>query len=50
MNDGGYNECQPGCKLGGYCGDGIRQENEQCDDNEPNAPANCRGCRVINIR
>lgn len=50
VNDGGYNECQPGCVLGGYCGDGIRQENEQCDDNEPDAPDGCSGCRILVVK
>ncbi len=49
VNDGGYNECQPGCVLGGFCGDGIKQESEQCDDNDPNAPPGCAGCRLITI-
>jgi fibro-slime domain-containing protein len=49
-NDGGQNECQPGCVLGGYCGDGIVQEEEVCDDADPDAPANCAGCRVIVIK
>lgn len=47
VNDGGYNECQPGCILGGYCGDGVKQEDEACDDNDPEAPGNCQGCRII---
>ncbi len=50
VNDGGYNECQPGCVLGGYCGDGIRQENEACDDRDPEAPSGCSGCRIIVIK
>src|SRR5690606_33946954 len=49
-NDGGYNECQADCKLGGFCGDGIVQETEVCDDADPNAPANCAGCRVLVIK
>lgn len=32
VNDGGYEECAPGCVLGPSCGDGIVQEGEQCDD------------------
>jgi fibro-slime domain-containing protein len=32
VNDGGYNECQPGCKLGAYCGDGVVDPGEDCDD------------------
>lgn len=47
VNDGGYNECQEGCVLGGYCGDGVVQEGEACDDNAPDAPGNCQGCRII---
>ena len=31
-NDGGYGECDPGCKVGARCGDGIEQEGEDCDD------------------
>jgi len=31
-NDGGYGECEPGCKVGPRCGDGIQQEGEDCDD------------------
>lgn len=50
VNMGGYNKCQVGCVLGGYCGDGIKQEGEECDDNDPAAPAECAGCRVIDIR
>lgn len=50
VNDGGYNECQPGCVLGGYCGDGIVQEGEACDDKDPKTSATCAGCRVIKIQ
>ncbi len=34
VNDGGYNECAPGCKLGPHCGDKQVQsaEGEECDD------------------
>jgi fibro-slime domain-containing protein len=32
VNDGGYGECEPGCKVGARCGDGIEQEGEDCDD------------------
>ncbi|HKU43294.1 MAG TPA: DUF4215 domain-containing protein [Polyangiales bacterium] len=32
MNDGGYEECAPGCVLGPRCGDNIKQEGEDCDD------------------
>lgn len=50
VNDGGYNECQPGCKLGGYCGDGIKQDGETCDDAAVDAPKDCRGCRIVVVR
>lgn len=50
VNDGGYNECQPGCVLGGYCGDGITQEGEDCDDGDPNKPAGCSGCRILVVK
>ncbi|MBN2528545.1 MAG: DUF4215 domain-containing protein [Deltaproteobacteria bacterium] len=42
-NDGGYGECEKGCKLGPFCGDGILQEEfEQCDPGiEPTCPNNC---------
>ncbi len=49
-NMGGYNRCQADCTLGGYCGDGIQQEGEQCDDADPQAPKNCSGCRILNIK
>jgi fibro-slime domain-containing protein len=29
-NDGGYEECAPGCVLGPSCGDGIMQDGEDC--------------------
>lgn len=33
VNDGGYGECEPGCKVGPRCGDGVVQdEREDCDD------------------
>lgn len=47
VNDGGYNECGEGCKLGSYCGDGVVDEGEACDD--PNDAA-CKGCRYIVIK
>jgi fibro-slime domain-containing protein len=48
VNDGGYGECGPGCRLGPYCGDGIAQAElgESCDAG-PILSANCRGCRVV---
>ncbi len=50
VNDGGYNECQPGCVLAAYCGDGIVQGSEECDPNAPDAPPNCTGCRIVIVR
>jgi cysteine-rich repeat protein len=32
VNDGGYEECAPGCTLGSGCGDGVVQAGEDCDD------------------
>jgi len=31
-NIGGYDGCNSNCTLGPYCGDGFKQESEQCDD------------------
>jgi fibro-slime domain-containing protein len=45
-NDGGYNECDMGCKLGAFCGDSIVQPEEQCDDG-PGGSAECAGCRKL---
>jgi fibro-slime domain-containing protein len=51
VNDGGYGECNPGCVLGPFCGDGIAQPEfgEGCDVG-PIGDATCRGCRVLQIR
>lgn len=51
-NVGGHDGCNPDCTLGSYCGDGIVQaeEGEQCDDADANRPANCAGCRIIEIK
>jgi fibro-slime domain-containing protein len=46
VNDGGYGECDVGCKLGPYCGDGIVQAPEQCD-NGPSGGSDCPGCRKL---
>jgi len=51
VNDGGYNECQPGCVLGGYCGDGVVQEAEDCDDVIPaDSAGGCGGCRYVVVK
>ncbi len=51
-NVGGHNGCNPDCTLGSYCGDGTvqQEQGEQCDDADPNRPANCAGCRLIEIK
>jgi fibro-slime domain-containing protein len=48
-NVGGFNRCNANCTLGAFCGDGIAQKEygEECDDNDPNKPEGCFGCRVI---
>jgi fibro-slime domain-containing protein len=46
INDGGYGECDAGCKLGPFCGDGVIQSPEHCD-NGPNGSADCAGCRKL---
>ncbi|MCH2110718.1 MAG: DUF4215 domain-containing protein [Polyangiaceae bacterium] len=45
-----YNFCSADCTLSEFCGDGIVQEGEMCDDADPQAPADCVGCRLIIIR
>lgn len=51
LNVGGHNGCNADCTIGAFCGDGIVQEDvEACDDNAPDAPANCAGCRLIQIK
>ena len=50
VNDGGYGECDPGCKLGPHCGDGVIQSGEDCDDGVRNFETGCGGaCRVITV-
>jgi fibro-slime domain-containing protein len=51
LNDGGYGECDAGCKLGGFCGDRIVQAEggESCDVG-PIGDATCRGCRAVQIK
>jgi fibro-slime domain-containing protein len=46
VNDGGYGECDVGCKLGPYCGDGIVNGPEVCDDG-PAGSSDCPGCRKL---
>ena len=41
-----YGGCTTACELGPYCGDGIVQEHESCDDGDPNAPLHCSACRA----
>jgi len=48
INDGGYGECDAGCKLGPFCGDGMVQGPEHCD-NGPGGGLNCPGCRQLEI-
>lgn len=36
LNDGTYGTCTPECKFAGYCGDGIKNGNEQCDKGDAN--------------
>jgi fibro-slime domain-containing protein len=45
-NDGGYGECDMGCKLGPFCGDGVVQAPEHCD-NGPRGSSDCPGCRML---
>jgi fibro-slime domain-containing protein len=46
VNDGGYGECDVGCKLGPFCGDNIVNGPEACDDG-PLGSAECAGCRKL---
>jgi len=47
VNDGGYGECDVGCKLGPFCGDGMIQGPEQCDNGPNGDDALCAGCRIL---
>jgi fibro-slime domain-containing protein len=49
VNDGGYGECEPDCKLGAFCGDGIINGTEDCD-NGPGGGAGCPSCRILRVR
>jgi fibro-slime domain-containing protein len=50
-NDGGYGECESGCKLGPRCGDGVRQDGEDCDDGNRLEGDGCgSACRVIVVK
>jgi fibro-slime domain-containing protein len=46
VNDGGYGECDVGCKLGPFCGDSIVQEPEHCDFGHAGG-SGCPGCRML---
>jgi fibro-slime domain-containing protein len=49
-NDGGYGECEPGCKAGARCGDGITQMGEDCDDGNRKDGDGCgSACRDVVI-
>lgn len=51
LNDGGHNECQPGCQLGSYCGDGTKDPGEDCDDGNRVEGDGCgNSCRTLVIR
>jgi fibro-slime domain-containing protein len=51
VNDGGYNECQAGCKLGPYCGDGVVDPGEDCDDGNRFDGDGCgSGCRNLVVK
>ncbi len=51
VNDGGHDECDPGCVLGTYCGDGIVQDSEYCDDGNNIDNDGCSSsCRDIVLR
>jgi len=51
LNDGGYGECEPGCKLGPRCGDRILQPGEDCDDGNRVDGDGCgSACRNVVVR
>jgi fibro-slime domain-containing protein len=47
INDGGYGECDVGCKLGPFCGDAIVQAPQEHCDNGPAGNMGCPGCRKL---
>jgi fibro-slime domain-containing protein len=48
VNDGGYEECAPGCVLGERCGDGVMQAGEDCDDGNRQDGDDCgSSCRKL---
>jgi fibro-slime domain-containing protein len=50
VNDGGYEECAPGCVLGPRCGDGVMQEGEDCDDGNRRDGDDCgSSCRNLKL-
>jgi fibro-slime domain-containing protein len=50
VNDGGYEECAPGCVLGPRCGDGVIQEGEDCDDGNRRDGDGCgSSCRNLKL-
>lgn len=49
VNDGGYGECDVGCKLGPFCGNSVVEGREACD-NGPGGGPGCPGCRDLTIR
>lgn len=49
-NDGGYEECAPGCVLGPRCGDGTVQAGEDCDDGNRREGDDCgSSCRKLDL-
>jgi fibro-slime domain-containing protein len=49
-NDGGYEECAPGCVLGESCGDGVVQADEDCDDGNRVDGDGCgSSCRILTV-
>jgi fibro-slime domain-containing protein len=47
LNDGGYGECDAGCKLGPFCGDGVVQMPQEHCDYGPGGNMACPGCRML---